>query len=116
MYKKLTITAVIIIGFILLIIFIPKNTSAPGTEQQGQGLAFFTQDEVAAHATESDCYSIVGGEVYELTDWIARHPGGAQDIIDMCGVDATESYDEVHGNKKGTYSSLEKFKIGTIAE
>jgi len=115
MYKNITITAIITLAFVFLIIFVPKNTKAPGLDNQSSvEIQRFTADQVAEHATESDCYSIVGEGVYELTAWIASHPGGAQDIIDMCGVDATESYDEQHGNKEGTHESLEKFKIGTL--
>jgi|GEM_PF-1631609 len=36
----------------------------------------FTVAEVAEHASESDCWLILSGKVYEVTEFIPSHPGG----------------------------------------
>ena len=38
-------------------------------------------EAVAANATEDSCWAIIDDNVYDLTDWISSHPGGASRII-----------------------------------
>ncbi|HET9655170.1 MAG TPA: cytochrome b5-like heme/steroid binding domain-containing protein, partial [Kineosporiaceae bacterium] len=45
----------------------------------------YSQAEVAKHASPSDCWSVVNGKVYDLTQWVSRHPGGQGAIAEMCG-------------------------------
>jgi len=41
-----------------------------------------TAEEVAKHASESDCWVIVGDDVYEVTNFLTDHPGGKKAIRD----------------------------------
>ena len=45
----------------------------------------FSLTDVEQHATRDDCWYMLYGEVWDLTDYIDRHPGGAQRIYDYCG-------------------------------
>jgi cytochrome b involved in lipid metabolism len=74
----------------------------------------YTMDDVKAHATAADCWSVVDGTVYNFTTWEAQHPGGKQVIVDMCGTDGTEVYKGQHGRQKKPASALAPFAIGTI--
>jgi len=76
--------------------------------------AAFTMDDVKAHATASDCWSVVDGTVYNLTSWEGQHPGGKQVIVGMCGTDGTAAYKGQHGSQKKPTSALAQFAIGTI--
>ena len=58
--------------------------------------------EVKKHASASSCWSVVDGEVFDLTKWIDRHPGGARRILDMCGQDGSAAYHGEHGNSGRT--------------
>jgi cytochrome b involved in lipid metabolism len=49
-------------------------------------------DEVSLHSTDVDCYYILYGYVYDVTNYIDLHPGGATRIINQCGTDATDVY------------------------
>merc|ERR1712226_976879 len=55
--------------------------------------------EVAKHATEKDCWVIVGDEVYDVTDFLKDHPGGKKAIMLFAGKDATEEFDMLHDRK-----------------
>jgi cytochrome b involved in lipid metabolism len=57
--------------------------------------------EVAKHSTRSDCWIIVSGSVYNVTNYLVSHPGGAPIIIPTCGGDATQAY----GTKGGSGAS-----------
>merc|ERR1712227_554712 len=58
-----------------------------------------TEEEVAKHSTETDCWCIVGEEVYDVTNFLADHPGGKKAIMLFAGKDATEEFDMLHDRK-----------------
>lgn len=51
-----------------------------------------TAVDVAQHAVEEDCWLIIEGKVYDVTEFIAQHPGG-QVIVEGCGQDATDLFE-----------------------
>jgi len=53
-------------------------------------------DEVAKHNKDSDCWVIVHGEVWDVTEFLPDHPGGAGIILKYAGADATEEFDPIH--------------------
>lgn len=94
----------------------PKPTvNNTGTNTQTSTSAGkYTLAQVSTHKTPEDCWSVVSGSVYNLTSWIASHPGGAGAIISMCGIDATKEYLGQHGGQQNPERILETFKIGTL--
>jgi len=79
-------------------------------------LARFTLAVVATHNSESDCWSVVNGGVYNLTSWISRHPGGSSKIMSMCGKDASALFNAQHGGNQSPEITLATFKIGTLSQ
>jgi cytochrome b involved in lipid metabolism len=84
-----------------------------------------TADEVAEHNSESDCWTIISGNVYDISPYISRHPGG-DEILRACGIDATILFtqrESTDGEQIGSgtphsssaASQLVQFKIGTVA-
>lgn len=51
----------------------------------------FTLTEVALHANEQDCWMVLRGKVYNVTEHLPRHPGGRK-ITESCGKDVTETF------------------------
>ena len=93
------------------------NTPAPSgsaTSTTSTSNKTFTMAEVQTHNTQASCWSAIGGDVYDLTTWISRHPGGANAIIGLCGTDGTDAYTNQHGGQGRPRSILALLKIGSI--
>ena len=74
-----------------------------------------TLAEVAQHNKATDCWTVVAGNVYNLTKWVQRHPGGSAAIKGMCGKDATAAFTNMHGSSATAAQALARFKIGQLA-
>jgi L-lactate dehydrogenase (cytochrome) len=55
-----------------------------------------TAAEVTKHSTSDSCWVVIHGQVYDVTDFLPNHPGGAAVILRFGGHDATDEYDPVH--------------------
>lgn len=79
--------------------------------------AALTMSEVAKHNTTESCWAAVDGDVYDLTAWIAKHPGGPDKISALCGTDATAGFTGKHGATDGggnPQQRLASFKLGPL--
>lgn len=74
----------------------------------------YTLADVATHDNTTSCWTVVNGEVYDVTSWINEHPGGKQAIIGMCGIDGSETFNGQHGGQSRPASELATFKIGSL--
>lgn len=102
----------------------PPVVQAPGsvtTPSVGEitpvsGEKTFTLNEVAKHASAVSCYTVVKGNVYDLSSWIDQHPGGAGTILSMCGNDSTNAFIAQHGGQRKPEAELASFQIGVLAK
>lgn len=74
----------------------------------------YNMTEVAKHSTPADCWTAVNGKVYNLTQWINKHPGGSKAIIYMCGIDGSKGFNGQHGEQERPASELAGFQIGIL--
>lgn len=75
-----------------------------------------TASEVATHASRESCWSTINGNVYDLTSWIPKHPGGEGAILGICGKDGSGKFNGKHGNDAKKVALLSGFKIGVAAK
>ncbi|KAF7195728.1 Cytochrome b2, mitochondrial [Pseudocercospora fuligena] len=76
----------------------------------------FTFDEVQQHKSKESCWVILYGNVYDVTSFLADHPGGSKIILQLAGADATEEYDPIHPPGTLEDSLPESAKLGKIDE
>lgn len=63
---------------------------------------------------DTDCWLVIYGTVYDLTDYATQHPGGASNITDYCGADGTAAYADVHTVANLNYAR--SFIVGSYSE
>lgn len=94
------------------------SASAPATSPSASSTAdagtTYTMAEVAKHNSQQDCWAVIDGGVYDLTQWISRHPGGPDKIIPLCGTDATSKFHGQHDDQARPNEQLATFKVGTL--
>ena len=74
----------------------------------------YSLSDIAQHASAKDCWSALNGDVYDLTDWISQHPGGAAAIRGLCGVDGSRDFNRRHEGDASVAKQLSKFIIGRL--
>lgn len=90
------------------------SSAAAGATGSSNGS--YSLAQVKEHGTASDCWVAINGNVYNVTAWEQQHPGGAQNIINLCGTDGTAAFTAQHGNQSEPNSELAEFKIGTLSQ
>lgn len=90
-----------------------KSTGS-STSTTGGVVNSLTMAGVQSHNTATNCWTIVNGNVYNVTSWIERHPGGAGVIQGLCGIDGSAAFAGQHGNQDEPNQILESFKLGAL--
>lgn len=74
----------------------------------------YTIAEVRKHNTPTDCWTVINKRVYNLTKWVAQHPGGSGAIGRLCGTDGSKAFTGKHGGQGGPAAQLAKYQIGVL--
>ena len=77
-----------------------------------------TTAEVARHDRPDDCWTVLDGQVYDLTPWVAAHPGG-DTIMRACGKDASWFFrhrDDAGGHSEGATALLPELRLGALGD
>jgi cytochrome b involved in lipid metabolism len=88
----------------------PTPTPSPTTTQAG-----YSMEDVKKRNTSSACWTVIDGNVYDLTKWIPAHRGGPQSIIFLCGKDGTSAYKVQHEGASTPMAALANYFIGPLA-
>ncbi len=92
-----------------------STVDTPVTPVASSTAAIYTAAAVATHNTKADCWSIINSNVYDLTSYIPRHPGGSQNIVDICGKDGTSAFTGQHGGSSKPEAILAGFYLAPLA-
>ncbi|KAF9357311.1 fatty acid alpha-hydroxylase [Mortierella sp. AD094] len=76
----------------------------------------YSHQEVAQHTSATDCWVIHDNKVYDVSGFVADHPGGEEYILDHAGKDVTQLMkDELeHLHSEGAYEMLDELFIGHL--
>ncbi|KXK26085.1 MAG: Soluble cytochrome b558 [candidate division WS6 bacterium OLB20] len=91
----------------------PAPQNSPSADRQ------ISRSELALHNTADDCWLAIDGRVYDVTSYVVRHPGGAEQITRGCGQDATQLFATQGGqgsHSANAVSIRDSFIIGVLAD
>ena len=70
--------------------------------------------ELAKHNSRNDCWILIDKSVYEVTDYLDKHEGGANQILPYCGKDATTAFKAMTKHNKRADRDLITLFVGKI--
>lgn len=103
-----------------------QNINTQTTGSSSEPAKTFTASQVAQHSSANDCWMIINTKVYDVTKFVALHPGG-KEIVRGCGKDATTLFEQRRtdsGQEVGSgtphssnaASTLQEYYIGDLAQ
>ena len=72
----------------------------------------YSRADVRARATRDDAWVIVDGNVYDVTSWIPKHPGGDGLLLAFAGRDCTDEFAAFH--RPEVRKRLDAFLVGKV--
>ena len=94
----------------------PTPTPSPTPEPEMTTQTGYTMAKVKENNSANSCWSVINGNVYNLTQWINSHPGGPSVIRGLCGVDGTSSFNGKHRGQGNPTSTLASYLLGPLAK
>lgn len=79
-------------------------------------LKSLTQNEIASHNNAKDAWIIVDGNVYDVTEFARRHPGGDRILHLFAGQDASDAFHSFHIVPERPRSMMNKLLVGRVAD
>ncbi|NEQ81271.1 MAG: hypothetical protein F6K26_13790 [Moorea sp. SIO2I5] len=100
-------------GRLMLDIF---TTFAPFAAPSVHGFKYYNASEIINHNNDHQGYwTIIQGNVYDVSEFMYLHPGGERLLIATAGMDGTRSYEKVeHHLNSEVHSQLDLYKIGGV--
>ncbi|KAI1179839.1 inositolphosphorylceramide-B C-26 hydroxylase [Nemania sp. FL0916] len=82
----------------------------------GRTLPTLTQAEVESHKSAKSCYVTIGNKVYDVTDFLDSHPGGADLILDYAGKDVAQILkdEDSHDHSDAAYEVLDESLVAFL--
>lgn len=80
-------------------------------------LPTLSRSEIESHNTAKSCYVTLGNNVYDVTDFLDSHPGGAELVLEYAGKDVADILkDEAsHTHSDTAYEVLDDSLVGFVA-
>ena len=126
MKKYFVFAAVVLLGGVILIGYAMRQRSAEpsvvaptatttqiGLEPESAARTY-TLGEVRMHDGVASCWAAVNGKVYDLTSFVSKHPGGDQNILNICGKDGTAAFANQHEGDQKPNELLASFYLGDL--
>lgn len=81
-------------------------------------IRIFTTQDVAARNSRSACWISRNGKVYDVSTFLADHPGGDDLILNFAGKDVGDVMKDKneHEHSESAYEMLDEFVVGRLCE
>ncbi|KAK9895356.1 fatty acid-2 hydroxylase [Cystobasidium minutum MCA 4210] len=88
------------------------------TKRKPSSKRIYTLSDVERHNTASSCWVIRNNVVYDVTAFVADHPGGDDLILDWAGKDITAVMEDPveHAHSDSAYDLLSEYSIGVLLQ
>ena len=90
-----------------------KASAKPSASAVAAG---YTMEKVKANASATSCWTVIKGNVYDLTAWINQHPGGSSSIKSLCGFDGSSAFAAQHKGESKPESRLAGYLLGPLTK
>ena len=91
-------------------------TNPPSPHFSPEGSLILTVEEVAKHKNRQSCWIIIHDKVYDVTKFLAAHPGGSSVIVFASGRDATNSFESLHPTMGKARNLISQYCIGNLVQ
>lgn len=92
---------------------VPKpTTAAQKTRPVVNGWAVYSAEEVALHRKRKDCWVSFQGGVYDVTEWLKDHPGGADRILQHAGTDISVVF--MQQPHRMAFTIIKEYRVGSL--
>ena len=94
-----------------------STTPSTTTTETSTTPSGITLTELAKHSTQKDCWVGYKGQVYDVTKFLPRHPGGVSTISRYCGTNTefTAAINRQHRTKQDARLAREAPVMGALA-
>lgn len=110
------------IAFVASLLTLVSVSALSSSERQStddSDLDSVTLDEVSQHDDAESCWKAIDGRVYDVTDYVPEHPTDAEVMLEWCGREATEGWDNKRpgvAHSARAEAMLEEYLVGRLVD
>ena len=91
-----------------------KAEAKAGAKAGAKASTVYTLEQVARHNTVDDCFLVISGHVFDVTAWMARHPGGKAVLLQRAGTDCTKAFFAAYHSQHTKETLIGSFRVGVV--
>uniref|UniRef100_A0A1I8GH37 Cytochrome b5 heme-binding domain-containing protein n=1 Tax=Macrostomum lignano TaxID=282301 RepID=A0A1I8GH37_9PLAT len=76
-------------------------------------LPVYSREQVSWHANSESCWIVIDNLVYDVTEFLKQHPGGAEVLLENAGADCTEAFKDT-GHSGAARQQLANYLVGRL--
>lgn len=110
------------IAFVASLFTLVSVNALSGSDREtleDSGLESITLEELAEHDSAESCWKAIHGRVYDITDYIPNHPTEEEVLLEWCGRESTEGWDNKRPgvpHSPRAEAVLERYLIGLLVD
>ncbi len=75
---------------------------------------YYTLEEVSKHDTKDDLWVVFFDRVFDISKFVANHPGGEEILVSHSGMDVSKQFVEFHPDFKRLFPQAKQYYIGEL--